>query len=108
MAATSRATRCERSPRLDRHFVVQAPGLSKKLDNLSAAVDLHAAHYNFCHRLRENGKSGRYRPTPAIMAGIVPDLWDWERLYDEVTGLAAKDDAALKTERLLKAMMRQR
>jgi hypothetical protein len=59
---------------------------SKKLENLKASVSLHVAHYNFCWRLRENGKSGRYRPTPAMMAGVVDTLWKMEDLYDRVRG----------------------
>ncbi|MBT4865851.1 MAG: hypothetical protein HON53_12155 [Planctomycetaceae bacterium] len=47
-------------------------------------VSLHVAHYNFCWRLRENGKSGRYRPTPAMMAGVVDSLWKMDDLYDAV------------------------
>ena len=32
----------------------------------------------------ENGTSGRFRPTPAMMAGIVDTLWKFDDLYDEV------------------------
>jgi len=57
---------------------------SKKLQNLKAAVALHVCYYNWCWRPRENGKSGRYRPTPAMMAGVVDTLWKMEDLYDRV------------------------
>ena len=59
---------------------------SKKLENLKAATAIHIANYNWCWRPRENGNSGRFRPTPAMMAGIVDQLWKFEDLYNEVTG----------------------
>ena len=54
---------------------------SKKLENLSAAVALHVAYFNFCWRMREN-EGGRYRLTPAMQAGVVGTLWSIEDLYD--------------------------
>jgi hypothetical protein len=45
------------------------------------------AYYNFVWRTRHSdgsGKAGRLRPTAAMMAKVVPDLWDFERLYNEV------------------------
>ena len=67
-----------------KRFTRLSLGFSKKLDNLAAAVALHVAYFNFCWRLRENGKSGRYRPTPAMMAGITNSLWTPEELFNAV------------------------
>lgn len=73
-----------------RHFVKRFCRLtlafSKKLENLKAAVSLYVAYYNWVWRLRENGTSGRLRPTPAMMAGIIGTLWKFEDLYDAVQG----------------------
>lgn len=33
--------------------------------------------------MREN-TGGRYRLTPAIQEGVTPELWNMERLHDEV------------------------
>lgn len=59
---------------------------SKKLDNLKAAVAMHIANYNYCWRPRENGKSGKLRPTPAMMAGVCGSLWSFDDLYENVMG----------------------
>ena len=56
---------------------------SKKLDNLTAAVALHIAHFNFCWRMREN-EGGRMRLTPAMQAGVIGTLWSIDDLYDAV------------------------
>ncbi len=66
-----------------KRFTRLSLGFSKKLDNLAAAVAIHVAHFNYCWRPREN-KGGRHRLTPAMQAGLVGQLWDIERLYDEV------------------------
>jgi IS1 family transposase len=52
---------------------------SKKLENLAAAVAIHAAVYNFC-RIHRSLKA-----TPAMAAGIVGELWIMENLFDAVT-----------------------
>ena len=60
---------------------------SKKLVNHEAAIAMFIAHYNFGWRTRhtdKSGKCGRLRPTAAMMAKVVPDLWNFDRLYDEV------------------------
>ena len=59
---------------------------SKKLRNLKAAVAMHIANYNFCWRPRQNGNSGKLRPTPAMMAGVVDTLWKFDDLYNTVMG----------------------
>jgi hypothetical protein len=56
---------------------------SKKLENLSAAIALHVAYFNFCWRMREN-EGGRLRMTPAMQAGVVDTLWTIEDLYNAV------------------------
>jgi len=67
-----------------KRFTRLALGFSKKLENLKAATALHICHYNFCWRLREKGKSGKLRSTPAMEAGVVNTLWDIEDLYQNV------------------------
>lgn len=89
-----------------KRFTRLSLGFSKKLDNLKAAVALHVAYYNFCWRLREKGKSGKRTPTPAMMSGLTDELWDLERLYDEVMEQSGKDELTRKMDRLLAAMNR--
>ena len=67
-----------------RRFCRLTLAFSKKLDNLKADVNIYIAYYNCCWMPREHGKSGRLRPTPAMMAGIVGTLWKFDNLYDEV------------------------
>lgn len=60
---------------------------SKKLENHAAACAMFVAYYNFVWRTRhkdKSGKPGKLRPTAAMMAKVVPDLWDFDRLYSEV------------------------
>ena len=60
-------------------------GFSKKLENLQAALSGFLAYYNFCWRPRypdHSGQSGRLRPTPAMMAGVVSKRWHFEDLFD--------------------------
>jgi hypothetical protein len=42
------------------------------------------AFYNFVWRTRD-ANNGRTRLPAAMAAGIINELWDFERLYDEVT-----------------------
>jgi hypothetical protein len=42
---------------------------SKKLENLTAAVALHFAHFNFCRR------HSTIRVTPAMQAGVTDSMW---------------------------------
>ena len=53
-------------------------GFSHKLENLTAPVCLHMAHYNFCRR------HGTLRMTPAMAAGVTDVMWSLERLMGEI------------------------
>jgi IS1 family transposase len=59
-------------------------GFSKKLENLIAAVSMFVAFYNYCWRTRLPGKSGRYRVTAAMAAGLVGNVWSVEDLFRAV------------------------
>lgn len=50
--------------------------VSKKIENLRAAVVLHFAHYNFV-RIHKT-----LQITPAMAAGISDRLWEIEELVD--------------------------
>ena len=52
---------------------------------IAAACALHVAYFNFCWRLRENGKSGKLRPTPCQMAGVTREQWTVGDLFSAVT-----------------------
>lgn len=69
-----------------RRFTRLSLGFSKKLENLSAAVAMYMAFYNFCWRPRFPGTSGRRRVTPAVAAGITSELWSFDRLFSTVAG----------------------
>jgi IS1 family transposase len=53
-------------------------GFSKKLENLKAAMALHIAFYDFCRR------HGTLRMSPALAAGVTREMWDIDRLIDEI------------------------
>lgn len=57
-----------------RRFTRLTNGLSKKLENLKAALSLHFAWYNFCWI------HGSLRVTPAMAAGITDRVWDLREL----------------------------
>ena len=57
---------------------------SKKLRNLEAAFAMFAAYYNFCWRTRKPGKSGKRRPTAAMMAKLMDHLWGFDEFFDAV------------------------
>lgn len=61
-----------------RRFTRLSLGFSKKLENLNAAVALHMAYFNFCWRPK--GLGG----TPAMAANVTDELWDLERLIEEI------------------------
>ncbi len=81
---TSHVERCNLTARtFMRRFTRLALGFSKKLENLQAAVDLHFAYYNFCWRPRysdDSGRRGQLRVTPAMAAGVVNRLWNFNDL----------------------------
>lgn len=81
-----------------------ALGFSKKLENLQAAVALHIAYYNFCWRLRENGKSGKLRPSPAMQAGLTQTLWSMDDLYEQVMQLEEQRKRDEKYRRLMEKL----
>ena len=62
-----------------RRFTRLTNGLSKKLENLKAAVSLHFAHYNFV-RLHKT-----LRVTPAMAAGVSDRLWTLEELVEQTS-----------------------
>jgi hypothetical protein len=57
---------------------------SKKLRNLEAAFAMFAAWYNFRWRTRKPGKSGKKRPTAAMLAGLTDHLWSFDEFFREV------------------------
>jgi transposase-like protein/IS1 family transposase len=57
---------------------------SKRLRNLEAAFSLFAAWYNFTWRTRKPGKSGKLRPTAAMMAGLTDHIWTFDELFEAV------------------------
>ena len=57
---------------------------SKKLRNLEAAFAMFAAWYNFVWRTRKPGKSGKKRPTAAMLAGLTDHLWSFDELFSAV------------------------
>lgn len=62
-----------------RRFTRLTNAFSKKVENLSAAVSLHFAHYNFV-RLHKS-----LRITPAMAAGVSDRLWTLQELVEETT-----------------------
>jgi transposase-like protein/IS1 family transposase len=57
---------------------------SKRLRNMEAAFALFAAWYDFTWRTRRPGKSGKLRPTAAMMAGLTDHIWSFDELFAEV------------------------
>ena len=66
-----------------------------------AAVALHVTYHNFCWRPRLPGKTGRRRPTPAMAAGLVETLWDFETLFDAVTAHQEEQRQHERMQRLI-------
>ena len=83
-----------------KRFTRLALGFSKKLENLKASVCLFIAYYNFCWRLRENGNSGKLRPTPAVQTRLADRQWKLEDLFDEVNRHAKLQKAIAGYRRL--------
>jgi len=57
---------------------------SKKLRNLEADFAMFACYYNWCWQTRMPGKSGKQRPTAAMMAKIAGHVWSFNELFDTV------------------------
>lgn len=57
---------------------------SKKLENLEAAFAMFAAYYNYCWQTRMPGKSGKKRPSAAMMAKLTSRVWSFEELFKTV------------------------
>jgi IS1 family transposase len=70
---------------LMKRFTRLSLGFSKKLENLEAACAMFLAYYNFCWRTRRPGSSGRYRVPAAVAAGVIPNLWTFNDLFNAVT-----------------------
>ena len=76
-----------------KRFTRLSLGFSKKLENLEAACAVFLAFYNFVRRTRD-ANNGRTRLPAAMASGIIDELWDFERLYDEVMGTEENRAAA--------------
>jgi IS1 family transposase len=74
---------------------------SKRLGNLAAACALHVAVYNFVRVHRTLGR------TPAMAAGVVGELWDMERLFDEVAKHAQRKVRDARLEKLIARLGRK-
>ncbi|MCH7725251.1 MAG: hypothetical protein IH991_02035 [Planctomycetes bacterium] len=57
---------------------------SKKMENLEAAFAMFAAYYNYCWQTRMPGKSGKKRPSAAMMAKLAGHVWDFDELFDVI------------------------
>jgi len=69
---------------LMKRFTRLTLGYSKKREALEAACAVFLAYYNFVWRTRKPN-SGKLRLPAAMAAGIIDELWDFKRMYDEVT-----------------------
>ena len=47
---------------------------------------MFAAYYNFVWRTRKPGKTGKKRPTAAMMAGLTDHLWNFDEFFAAVMG----------------------
>ena len=72
---------------LMQRFTRLSLGFSKKLENLEAAIAMFLAYYNFVWRTRKPGKSGRYRVPAAVAAGVIPNLWTFNDLFNHVMSM---------------------
>jgi hypothetical protein len=57
-----------------RRFTRLTNAFSKTVENLTAAVSLHFAHYNFCRVHKTLGT------TPAVAAGVADHVWTIDEL----------------------------
>ncbi len=72
-----------------RRYTRLTNAFSKKVENLTAAVSIHFAHYNFC-----NVHGSLDGKTPAMAAGVTDHVW----FLDELIGLL-EDTEAVPTKR---------
>lgn len=63
---------------------------SKKLENLEAAFALFAVYYNFAWQTRMPGKSGKKRPSAAMMAGLTGHVWTFDEIFAAVLNPATQ------------------
>ena len=49
-----------------------------------AAFAMFAEWYNYIWQTRKPGKSGKKRPTAAMMAGLAGHVWSFDELFDAV------------------------
>ncbi len=66
-----------------RRFTRLTNAFSRKVENLTAAVSLRFAHYNFCRVHQTLGT------TPAVAAGVTDHVWT----LDELIGLLEEAEA---------------
>ena len=84
-ASTSQVERQNLTMRTSmRRFTRLTNAFSKKLENLGHAVALHFMHHNFC-RIHQS-----LRATPAMVAGVVDDIWEVSDIVDLVEWVAPK------------------
>ena len=67
----------------NRRFTRLTNAFSKKVENHTAALGLHFAHYNFC-RIHQT-----LRVTPAMAAGVTARVWSIEDLVALLPEVAA-------------------
>jgi len=46
---------------------------------------MFTAYFNFCWQTCKPGKSGKKRPTAAMMAGLAGHVWSFDELFAVVT-----------------------
>lgn len=64
---------------------------STKLRNLEAAFSVFAAWYNYCWRTRRPGKSGKLRPTAAMMNNLADHPLSFDELFEAVLRPATQE-----------------
>lgn len=82
LVSTSYVERSNLTMRMSmRRFTRLTNGFSRKVENLTAAVSLHFAHYNYCRPHMALGK----RTTPAMAAGLTDHVWTLHELIGLLT-----------------------
>lgn len=82
-----------------RRFTRLTNGFSKKVENLTAAVSLHFAHYNFCRVHKTLGT------TPAVAAGLSDHTWTLAELIgllEQAEAVPVKRGSYAKTRNRVK------